>query len=93
MFTLFNSPSKLYIIIWDGGGGSPMKQEDIFESLLNATDVVKKIVSSLVVLRSSKGEREILTGAGTSKTESLYREKEEMYDTSNQKNSLCHRSQ
>jgi hypothetical protein len=43
-----------------------MKEGDIFESLLNGTGyVVKKIVGSLVVLRSSKGDSQILTGAGT----------------------------
>jgi DnaJ-class molecular chaperone len=76
-----------------GGEEAHMKEGDIFESLLDGTEyVVKKIVSSMVVLHSSKGDRQILTGVGTLKTKTFYREKEEMYDTSNQKNPLCHRS-
>ena len=71
-----------------------MKEGDIFVSLLDGTEyVVKKIVSSMVVLQSRKGDRQILTEAGTLKTKTFYREKEEMYDTSNQKHSLCYRSQ
>ena len=71
-----------------------MKEGDIFLSLLDGTEyVVKKIVSSMVVLQSRKGDRQILTGAGTLKTKSFYREREETYDTSNQKTSLCHGSQ
>jgi hypothetical protein len=59
-----------------------MKEGDIFESLLDGTEyVVKKIVSSMVVLQSRKGDRQILTEAGTLKTKTFYREKEEMYDT------------
>ena len=70
-----------------------MKEGDIFESLLDGTEyVVKKIVNSMVVPQSSKGDRQILTGTETLKTKSFYREKEEMYDTTNHKDSLCHRS-
>jgi hypothetical protein len=70
-----------------------MKEGDIFESLLDGTEyVVKNITNSMVVLQSRKGDRQILTETETLKTKSLYREKEEMYDTSNQKNPLCYRS-
>ena len=54
-----------------------MKEGDIFESLLDGTEyVVKDIVNKMVVLKSRKGERQILTEVGTLKTKSLYREKE-----------------
>ena len=54
-----------------------MKEGDIFENLLNGTEyVVKDIVNKMVVLKSRKGEREILTEIGTLKTKSFYREKE-----------------
>ena len=69
-----------------------MNEGDIFESLLDRTEyVVKKIVNSMVVLQSSKEDRQILTRAETLRTKSFYREKEEMCDTSNQKYPLCHR--
>jgi hypothetical protein len=87
-------PSLLHIILGKGGRKPTMKEGDIFESLLDGTEyVVKKIVSSLVVLQSTKGNRQILTGTETLKTKSFHREREEMYDTSNQKTSLCHGSQ
>ena len=77
-----------------GGKEATMKEGDIFESLLDGTEyVVKKIVSSMVVLQASKGDRQILTWAETLNTKSFYRKKEEMYDTQNQKHSLCHGSQ
>lgn len=54
-----------------------MKEGDIFESLLDGTEyVVKDIVNKMVVLKSTKGERQILTEVGTLKTKSFYREKE-----------------
>ena len=54
-----------------------MKEGDIFENLLDGTEyVVKDIVNKMVVLRSRKGDRQILTEIGTLKTKSFYREKE-----------------
>lgn len=54
-----------------------MKEGDIFESLLDGTEyVVKGIVNKMVVPKSTKGERQILTEVGTLKTKSFYREKE-----------------
>jgi hypothetical protein len=54
-----------------------MKEGDIFESLLDGTEyVVKNIVNKMVVLQSTKENRQILTGVETLKTNSLYREKE-----------------
>ncbi len=56
-----------------------MKEGDVFESLLAGTEyVVKKIVNSMVLLQSSKGDRQILTGVETLKIKSFYREKKEM---------------
>lgn len=58
-----------------------MKEGDIFESLLDGTEyVVKDIVNKMVVLKSRKGERQILTEIGTLKTKSFYREKEKKID-------------
>ena len=55
-----------------------MKEGDIFESLLDGTEyVVKNIADSMVVLQSRKGDRQLLTGLETLKTESLYRKREE----------------
>jgi hypothetical protein len=57
-----------------------MKEGDIFESLLDGTEyAVKKIVSSMVVLQSRKGDRQILTGVETLKIKSFYRKKQEMH--------------
>jgi hypothetical protein len=54
-----------------------VKEGDIFESLLDGTEyVVKGIVNKMVVLKSTKGERQILTEVGALKTKSFYREKE-----------------
>ena len=54
-----------------------MKEGDIFESLLDGTEyIVKKIVNKMAVLQSRGGNRQILTGIGTLKTKSFYREKE-----------------
>jgi hypothetical protein len=58
-----------------------VKEGDIFESLLDGTEyVVKNIVNRMVVLKSTKGEREILTEVGTLRTKSFYREKEKKVD-------------
>jgi hypothetical protein len=54
-----------------------MKEGDIYESHLDGTEyVVKRVVDKMVLLRSGKGNREILTGVGTPKTKSFYQEKE-----------------
>ena len=54
-----------------------MKEGDIFESLLDGTEyVVKDVVNKMVVLQSSKGDRQILTEVETLKTKLFYREKE-----------------
>jgi hypothetical protein len=54
-----------------------MKEGDIFENLLDGMEyVVKNIVNKMVVLQSRKGDRQILTGVKTLRTNSLYREKE-----------------
>ena len=54
-----------------------MKEGDIFESLLDGMEyVVKNIANSMVVPQSKKENRQILTGAETLRTKSLYREKE-----------------
>ena len=54
-----------------------MKEGDIFENLLDGKEyVVKDIVNKMVVLKSRKGEREILTEIETLKTKSFYQEKE-----------------
>ena len=54
-----------------------MKQGDIFESLLDGREyVVKNIVNKMVVLQSTKEDRQILTEVETLKTKSFYREKE-----------------
>ena len=62
-----------------GGRECPdMKKGDIFESLLDGTEfVVKRVADSMVVLQSRKGDRQILTGLETLKTESFYRKREE----------------
>ena len=53
-----------------------MKEGDIFESLLDGMEyVVKDIVNKMVVLKSTKGEKRILTEVGTLRTKSFYREK------------------
>ncbi len=52
-----------------------MKEGDIFESLLDGMEYfVKRIVNSMVVLQSRKGDRHIVTGAETLKIRSFYRE-------------------
>ena len=54
-----------------------MKEGDIFESLLDGTEyVVKDVVNKMVVLQSSKGNRQILTEVETLKTKLFYRGKE-----------------
>jgi len=54
-----------------------MKEGDIFESLLDGTEyVVKDVVNKMVVLQSTKGDRQILTEVETLKTKPFYREKE-----------------
>ncbi len=54
-----------------------MKEGDIFESLLDGTEyVVKDIVNKMVVLQSTKRDRQILTEVETLKTKLFYREKE-----------------
>ena len=56
-----------------------MKEGDIFENLLDGMEyVVKNIVNKMVVLQSRTGDRQILTGVETLRTNSLYREKEKM---------------
>ncbi len=53
-----------------------MKQGDIYENLLDGGEyVIKNIVNKMIVLQSTKGDRQILTAAETLKTKSLYREK------------------
>ena len=43
-----------------------MKEGDIFENLLDGTEyVVKEVVNGTVVLRSRKGDRDIVTGVET----------------------------
>ena len=52
------------------------KEGDIFENLLDGKEyVVKEIVNGMVVLRSKKGDRHIVTGAETLKIKSFYRQK------------------
>jgi hypothetical protein len=59
-----------------------MKEGDIFESLLDGMEyVVKNFVNSMVVLRSRKGDRHIVTEAETLKIKSFYREKEKKVRT------------
>lgn len=54
-----------------------MKEGDIFESLLDGAEyVVKNIVNKMVVLQSTKGDKQIITGIETLKTTSFYRGKE-----------------
>lgn len=54
-----------------------MKEGDIFESLLDGMEyVVKNFVNSMVVLRSRKGDRHIITEAETLRIKSFYREEE-----------------
>jgi hypothetical protein len=54
-----------------------MKEGDIFQNLLDGTEyIVKDIVNSMVVLRSGKGDRHIITGVETLKIKSFYLEKE-----------------
>jgi len=54
-----------------------MKEGDIFESLLDGTEyVVKDVVNKMVVLQSTKGDRQFLTEVETLKTKLFYREKE-----------------
>jgi len=54
-----------------------VQEGDIFENLLDGTEyIVKNIVNKMVVLQSTKGDRQILTGVEVLKTNSLYREKE-----------------
>jgi hypothetical protein len=59
-------------------GDPPLKEGDIFESVLDGLEyVVKRIVNEMVVLQSRKENKQILTGVQTLETESLYRKKEE----------------
>ncbi len=52
-----------------------MKEGDIFKSLLDGAEyVVKDIVNKMVVLQSSKGNKQIITGVETLKTKSFYTE-------------------
>ncbi len=54
-----------------------MKEGDIFESLWDGMEyVVKRIVNKMVVLQSTREDRQILTGVETLKTKSFYLEKE-----------------
>ena len=54
-----------------------MKEGDVFESLLDGMEyVVKNFVNSMVVLRSRRGDRHIITEAETLRIKSFYREKE-----------------
>ncbi len=54
-----------------------MRKGDVFENLLDGAEyVVKNIVNRMVVLRSTKRERYIITEAETLKIRSFYREKE-----------------
>ena len=58
-----------------------MKEGDIFESLLDGTEyVVKDIVNKMVVLQSTKRDKQIITGVETLKTKSFYRKKENEVD-------------
>jgi len=60
-----------------------MKEGDIFENLLDRTEyVVKDIVNSMVVLRSRKGDRHIVTGVETLRIKSFYLKKEERVNQS-----------
>ena len=62
---------------WKRERGLTMKEGDIFENLLDGIEyVVKNVVNKMVVLQSRKGDRQILTGVETLRTNSLYREKE-----------------
>ncbi len=66
---------------WKAKRRTIVKEGDIFESLLDGTEyVVKDIVNRMVVLKSTKGERQILTEVGTLRTKALYREKEKKVD-------------
>ncbi len=54
-----------------------MKEGAIFESLLDGMEyVVKRIVNKMVVLQSTKEDRQILTAIETLKTKSFYLERE-----------------
>ena len=54
-----------------------MKEGDIFKNLLDGAEyVVKDIVNNLVVLRSRRGDKHILTGVETLGIKSFYMEKE-----------------
>ena len=54
-----------------------MKEGDIFESLLDEMDyVVRNIVNSMVILRSRKGDRHIMTEVETLRIKSFYLKKE-----------------
>lgn len=54
-----------------------MQEGDIFENLLDGTEyIVKNIANKMVVLQSTKGDRQILTAVEVLRTNSLYREKE-----------------
>ncbi len=57
-----------------------MKAGDIFESLLDGNEyIVKNILNNMVVLRSIKGSKEIITELDTIEIKSLYRKKENEY--------------
>ncbi len=51
-----------------------MKEGDVFENLLNGMEyVLKNIVNKMVVLRSRKGDSQILTGIETLETKAFFR--------------------
>lgn len=54
-----------------------MKEGDIYKNLLDGAEyVVKNMKNSMVVLRSIKGDKHIITGIETLKIKSFYLEKE-----------------
>ncbi len=65
-----------------------MKEGDIFENLLNGMEyVVKSIVNRMVVLKSRKGDSQIITAIETLKTKAFYRKREKkliLHDSTDQ---------
>jgi len=60
-----------------------MKEGEIFENLLDGAEyVVKQIVNNMVVLRSIKGDRHIVTGVDTLRIKSFYLKKEKRVNQS-----------
>lgn len=56
------------------GGDATVKEGDIFRNVLDGVEyVAKTIVNNMVVLESTNGDRQILTGIDTLKIKSLYR--------------------